>query len=68
MAFAKLVLTPAAVALALYVWAFPSSQGGRLRWLPPRRSRIVIARALGILTCTLIIGAALFGVGWLVHR
>jgi hypothetical protein len=67
-AYVKFTLTPVALIVALYVWAFPVWKDGGFVWLPSRRAQVVIAWVTGVTTCWILVATAMFGVGWLVRR
>jgi hypothetical protein len=60
MAYGELVLSPAACCVMLGFWAFPAP-------LPPRHRLVIYGWIVAILTTLLMMVAALFGVGSLVH-
>jgi hypothetical protein len=66
-AYAELVLTPAAFVAVAYLWIIPLP--GRSGWVffPPRRVALVIGWGLLIITTLFMVAAALFGVGSLVR-
>jgi hypothetical protein len=66
-AYGQLVLSPTIFVVLTYAWVFPIRGRGGWQFLPSRNVTFVLGWGLAIFTTTLIVGAAIFGVGSLVR-
>ena len=66
-AYAELVLTPAAFVAVAYLWIIPVRGRNGWAFLPPRPIALVIGWGLLIITTLFMVAAALFGVGSLLR-